>query len=204
MLINPITLMLFSRTLNRYIARDKAALLALKKLAGKVLCLDINAEDAKQHLYFLFHDDNITLEQICHEKPHATLIASPVTLARLFASKNTAGLNVRIEGQIDVVQDIQHFFASLEIDWEEQLSKLTGDVFAHHFSRLARDTKNILQSMVKTTGLNTVEFLQEESCLLAIPECVATFCKSVDTLSMQTDRLAARIAHLKKKYEPLS
>jgi ubiquinone biosynthesis protein UbiJ len=197
MLINPMTLTLFSRALNRYIALDPQANLA--PLAGNTLCLDLSGTGKR--VYFHFTQNHVLVEADCDTAPDVTLIASPVDLAKLFASSENRLLddNVRIEGKVRVAQEVQHLFSSLDIDWEEQLSTLTGDVFAHHASRFTREFTGILKDVAKTMRLNTVEFLQEEAQILAVPECVTRFCESVDSTAMQTDRLEARIAQLKKK-----
>ncbi|GEM_PF-3143764 len=197
MLINPMTLTLFSRVLNRYIALDPQA--DLTPLVGNVLCFDLSGTDKR--VYFHFTQSEVLVEAEYDAQPDVTLIASPVDLAKLFASNENRLLddNVRIEGKVRVAQDVQQLFSSLEIDWEEQLSTLTGDVFAHHASRFVREFTGVLKDVAKTLRLNTVEFLQEEAQVLAVPECVARFCESVDSTAMQTERLAVRVAQLKKK-----
>ena len=197
MIINPMTLTIFSRVLNRYIALDPQA--NIKPLAGSVLCLDL--QGTGKRVYFHFTEMDVVVNADYDDKPDVTLIASPVDIAKLFASKENRLLddNVRIEGKIRVAQDVQALFSSLDIDWEEQLSKLTGDVFAHHATRVVTELSGVLKDIAKTMRLNTVEYLQEEAQVLAVPERVNYFCESVDSLAMQTDRLEARIAQLKKK-----
>ena len=197
MLINPVTLTLFSRALNKYIALDPQADMSL--LAGNVLCLDLT--DTGKKLFFIFDKDLVSVEMSYDGKPDATIFASPVDLAKLFASKETKLLddNVRMEGKVRFAGDVQKLFSSLDVDWEEQLSRLTGDVFAHHAGKAFGSVKSLAKDITKNLSLNTSEYLKEEARVLAVPERVERFCESVDDIVMHVDRLSVRIEKLKKK-----
>lgn len=198
MLINPITLTVFSTVLNRYVKLDPQSHRHLEPLQKKILFIDLLGTN--KTIYFLFSEDGIDVLQSCDTKPDATIKASPVTLVRVFASKDKKLVDedLVLEGKVRVAQDVQVLFSSLEVDWEEQLSRLTNDVVAHHVSSLAREITAFLKDAGKSAQVSTVDYLQEDGGVLIPKVRMDRFCEDVDDVAMQTDRLAARIALLEK------
>ena len=84
----------------------------------------------------------------------------------------------------------------MDIDWEEQLSKLTGDVIAHQLGNGARRIGTLLKHGRRTLQQDIGEYLQEE--LRVLPSRIETenFSSDVTRLSIDADRLAARIRRL--------
>ena len=70
------------------------------------------------------------------------LAGSPIDLLR--ASDKTSGHaqlfagNVRIDGDTSIAHRFSDALGGLDIDWEEQLSQLTGDIAAHEIGRGVR------------------------------------------------------------------
>ena len=85
---------------------------------------------------------------------------------------------VEIQGDTETGQQLQDILASAEWDWEEQLSRFTGDVVAHQVGTLARRARRLLGSSRDTLERDISEYLQEE-CLRA----------DLDRLSARVERL---------------
>jgi len=78
-----------------------------------------------------------------------------ITVARFFSGKFFAfnrGANeqnddqkIVIEGNLDLVNELQDIISELDIDWEEPLSRITGDVVAHEISRVAHDAGKVIK-----------------------------------------------------------
>ena len=84
----------------------------------------------------------------------------------------------------------------MDIDWEEHLSRLTGDIAAHRimtvFGRLAEWSKSATNNLTDDIG----EYLQEESLDVVSGAEIELFNQQVDSLRDDTYRLEARIARL--------
>lgn len=187
--------------LNRILALDPATCERLADLHGRVVRLDLRGTGIQ--LYFLpARDGRLRLLGSIEYAPDCTLAGSPVDLVRAGDSSTghaqLFGGHVQIDGDTDVAKAFSEALAGLDIDWEEQLSHLTGDIAAHEIGRgvraAARHTRRLGQSA--TDGLS--EYLTEEVRLLPHRFEVEDFLSDVDELRDAVDRLEARVALLER------
>jgi ubiquinone biosynthesis protein UbiJ len=106
--------------------------------------------------------------------------------------------SVEITGDSALAQQFAEALFSLDIDWEEQLSHLTGDVLAHEVGNLGRGLFKWGESVRKTAGLNLKEYLQEELRLLPTREEIEPLLVDIDHLRDDVERLSARIERLQR------
>ena len=121
---------------------------------------------------------------------------TPGALPFLLARDETARKQVEIEGSADLASAVDALFRHLSWDFEEDLSRVFGDIVAH---RLASGGKT-LAAWQRDAALRLVESLAEywteEQPLLARPADVETFCRDVDTLRDDVARIEKRIERL--------
>lgn len=106
----------------------------------------------------------------------------------------TASANkMLVTGDFKVAEAIQELVLKLNIDWEEELSKYTGDIIAHqtvyHFKKLRlyqQQSASSLEEMI-------TEYLQEESGLFPTKYEVEELMHAVDELRLDVDRITARV-----------
>ncbi|NOY62884.1 MAG: hypothetical protein GXP10_07015 [Gammaproteobacteria bacterium] len=103
---------------------------------------------------------------------------------------------VEIRGDSELGQRFQAILNAIDVDWEEQLSKVTGDVVAHQLGNMARGVNQWLTETADSVAQDVGEYLQEESRDLPHPSQVAQFVADVDQIRMDVDRLDARISRL--------
>jgi len=103
---------------------------------------------------------------------------------------------VTIEGDVETGQAFKAILDEMDIDWEEQLSRLTGDVMAHQLGNTARRAAGVLRDGRRTLERDIGEYLQEELRVLPTRIEAENFSADVSRLRMDTDRLAARIKRL--------
>ncbi|MCB1775093.1 MAG: SCP2 sterol-binding domain-containing protein [Gammaproteobacteria bacterium] len=201
MTIRDLALEGIEQSINGLLALDPVALQRLARLHGR--CVGLQLDGIGLTLYFVpGHDGRLQLLGSIEGEPDCTLSGSPLDLVRagdedhghaqLFAG------NVRIDGDTALAQRFSEALAGLDIDWEEQLSRLTGDIAAHEIGRGVRAAARQGERMRDVTAANLSEYLTEEARLLPHPFEVDQFLTDVDTLRDDVARLEARIALLEK------
>ena len=128
------------------------------------------------------------------------LRGTPLGMARLGLGGSTEKTlfsgDVTIDGDVETGQAFKSILDEIDIDWEEQLSKLTGDVIAHQLGNAARHARKIFRHSRNTLQKDIDEYLHEE--LRVLPARIETenFSADVTRINMDTERLAARIKRL--------
>ena len=204
MTIRDLTLEGLERAINALLALDPVARERLAGLHGKTVRIQLSGIDLTIHVV-PGHDGRVRLLGSIEGEPDATLTGSPLDLVR--ASDKEQGHaqlfagNVRVDGDTGVAQRFSDALGGLDIDWEEQLSKLTGDVFAHELGRGLRGARRESERVGRSMRDNLSEYLTEEARVLPHRYEVEDFIVDVDALRDDADRLEARIARLEKQKE---
>ena len=183
--------------LDLYLQQDPEALRRCGGMEGKVIALDITGLGVS--LYFLPGPDGIQVVGHFEGQADTRLRGSPLGFARMALGSRDDTLfegAVEIQGDTETGQQLQDILVSAEWDWEEQLSRLTGDVVAHQIGTLARRARHFLGSSRGTLERDISEYLQEESLLLPCRIEIERFLDEVDCLRADLDRLSARVERL--------
>jgi len=146
------------------------------------------------------------------EPADATVSGSPVALLRLAgatggrADMPRAALRVPgrgagavVSGDPEIANAYRDLIALARPDFEEELSRLVGDVAARALSQFAMKTVEWVRRTRRTAGENIAEYLQEESRDLVNKPELDEFLQGVDTLRETADRVDARIARLEQR-----
>lgn len=185
---------------NRLLRLDPETLRRLGDLQGQVFCIEFR--DLGRKLYLHPSEAGFRLETECDQPPAVTLRGSLATFARLGLGNSTDSLKageLEIEGDAVLGQRLQRILGDLNLDWEEPLARRFGDPLGHEIGRAARAFFGWQKQAVRTFGLNTAEYLQEESRLLPTRPEVEEFLNAVDGVRADVDRIAARVQRLKDK-----
>jgi len=184
--------------INRYIALDPEGAARIGELQGRVILIEVAGFGTR--LFVIPGTVGLQLYGDYAGEPDCVLRGTPLALARMGVSRRKedqlfAG-EVRIEGDTHLAQAFGEFLGGLEVDWEEQLSRLVGDAVAHQVGskvraaeRWGRRTGDVLKEDLK-------EYLQEEARLLPGRYEVQEFLDDVDRLRDDTERLAVRVERL--------
>lgn len=187
--------------INRYLRLDPETWTRMTQL--DVHCIAIELRGLDLTLYALPNSDGVIITGHCDATPDTTLSGTPIGLARvgLGRQKERALFSgeVEITGDMESGQAFRDILDGMDIDWEEQLSHLTGDMFAHHAGNAVRRAGELLRQGSATAQQNTTEYLQEEMRVLPARIEIENFCADVTKLVMDVDRLAAHVARLGKK-----
>ena len=141
-------------------------------------------------------DDGL-LDRALVETASALIVKiTPGALPFLLARDETARKQVEIEGSADLASAVDHLFRNLTWDFEEDLSKVFGDIIAHRLASSSNALAAWQREAVLRLAENLAEYWTEEQPLLARPADVESFCCKVDTLRDDVARLEKRIQHL--------
>jgi len=190
---------------NAWLKLDGEALPRFTELDGKIIRFHITGLDL--NLYFLPAPSGI---QVLGNYPEdegglvdATIHGSPMALMQLSRSDNAGETmlksNVEIEGDMRVAEKFSAILRDVDIDWEELLSKLVGDIIAHQAGQVTREITGWFKDSGESIKQNTAEYLTEESKLIPAETEITQFMDQVDDLRMDVDRLEARIKLLQSK-----
>jgi ubiquinone biosynthesis protein UbiJ len=189
--------------LNAYLRLEPEVNARMARLHGKVICLDITGIDQK--LYFVPSIDRLQVHGRHEAEPDTLLRGSLGALASLGLDQDKRtqlfGGRVEVIGDATLAHRFGKILADMDIDWEEQFSRLIGDVPAHQAGRLLRGLGDWAHNARRSLEMDLGEYLQEEVRLLPRAEEIALFANQVDDLRDDVERLAARCQRLGRHVE---
>ncbi len=184
--------------MNRYLALDPTTLARLAPLSGKVVALDLRGLNLT--FYMTPHAGGLHLLGDYAGRPDTVIRGAPFSLARLGLVRGERGAvfkgDVEIRGDVELGQRFEAVLRDIDIDWEEQLSRLVGDVAAHQVGVAVRGLREWSAQGWDHLGRDGADYLQEESDYLPRRDEVEAWLAAVDHLRSDADRLAARVKRL--------
>ncbi|MCJ7556127.1 MAG: SCP2 sterol-binding domain-containing protein [Gammaproteobacteria bacterium] len=186
--------------LNRNIQASTPARGLLPQLAGKVLAVSLKGTALA--LYMQFNDSGAELRFTATADPDVILTGGLFALARLTGEDASQALlsgDVDLLGEPELAKTIQALLQHAHPDWEEELSRLIGDVAAHQVGNFARSLFGWGQQAGESMQRNTAEYLQEESRDLVAPAEAREYFAGVDEARDGVERAAARLNRLEQR-----
>lgn len=193
MMLSQSALMGIESLINKALAYDPATQAKLAKLSGHVLAIQITSPE---FTVFVMPDmDGINLMSAWDGDVDARLAGSALALARLpfedLVSLRESG--VSLLGKTQLVADLSEIIKTLDIDWEEMISRLTGDVVGHQVANVIRGQVNWWRDRGRSGKRLTHEFLTQEINLLPSRLELAEYYREVDALRFAVDRVQAKL-----------
>lgn len=183
---------------NRLLALDPEGAAALTKLQGRVLRVELTGIGL--HLHLVPEANALGLFGDYAAKPDCVVRATPAALLSMALAEHREDEVFRgavtIDGDNSLAQSLGEIIKGLDIDWEEQLSKLLGDALAHRIGDQARSVTRwgARSGQVLTADLR--EYLIEEGRLLPSELEMKAFLDGVDRVRDDVERIEARIDRL--------
>lgn len=191
-------LAVLEQTINKVLAFDPEGARRLAAMQGRVILIELEGFGTRFYLLPGSHD--LQLFGSYAAEPDCTLRGTPLALARMgLSEQRTDALfagEVMVEGDTGLAQQFGDAIMGLDIDWEEQLARLTGDTVAHQLGGLTRSAYDWGRRSTDSLTLTIKEYLQEEGRLVPTETEVQELIAHVDTLRDDVERLAARIDRL--------
>jgi ubiquinone biosynthesis protein UbiJ len=121
---------------------------------------------------------------------------SPFLLPRLAAHEEAAYREIEMQGDMELAHEISFLARHLTWDYEEDLSRVIGDIAARRVAEGARGMARFVQQAGMRTAQGAAEYWTEESPLIASRVKVEDFVRGVDELRAAMDRLEKRIERM--------
>jgi ubiquinone biosynthesis protein UbiJ len=181
--------------LNRQIAGSSRARRLLGELAGRSMELRFAATPFRVRL--AASTETLSVQPAGNEPSDAVIEGTPLSYLRLTAgdaAKSIRAGGMDVKGDAEVAEGFRRLLDAARPDFEEELSRFTGDAAAHHLARFTREALAFGQRAGDTLARNVSEYLSEESRDVPVRLEVEEFLEEVDRLREAVDRLEARVA----------
>ncbi|QCZ92362.1 ubiquinone biosynthesis accessory factor UbiJ [Salinimonas iocasae] len=189
--------------INNLIALDEDSEKRLSALSGKRLTLFLEglpwgvtlAFSSKVDILLEHHSyEDVSVhvdESTCYIKTHFDALPSLTQTSQITQLIREGKL--QMQGEPGIAQQVAALFQQLDIDWEEQLSKYTGDVPAHQIFSGASAFKAQMKALSErfTSGLSNA--ITEEKDIAVGKLAVMHFNDEVDALRDDVQRFEARL-----------
>lgn len=185
---------------NTALKYDPGTRARLATLSGEVLALDLSAP--RLHRYLCIEGEWVSVREHWEGEVTTELCGSATAFMRLLrdADATPAKLGVTVIGSSAFLAELQEILRDLDIDWEELLAQLIGDVPAHALGEALRSTGQWLRGHLRTAPGAAAEAVSEEWRLTPPKAQFDAFAEDLSELAMATDRLEARIQRLREQF----
>lgn len=111
---------------------------------------------------------------------------------------------IRLSGDVHLINDLFQTIQSLDIDWQDYLAPLIGDVATNQASTLGDNARNWANQARSSLQRNLEDYLKEEKRLVPHRNQIDHFDNELDNLKLKIDRMKARAEHIVGRIDRLS
>lgn len=183
------------RVINNVLQLDEENYKKLTGLDGKIIAIEISGLNIT--VYLNLTSQGVEIKSECDVAVDVTIRASAMTFfTMLLTGEGEQSVSVgdmEIAGDVDLAQQFQSILKTLEIDWEEYISKWTGDYPAHKLGNFFRDARKYVNESKEIIGMDISEYLRYEKELLPDQIEIDQFNSAVDVVRNDVERLRQRL-----------
>ena len=183
---------LSTRFLQHLLTQNSWANAILQPYAGKAVQFDIASIKAN---IIILEDGGLAIAGETNIAD-ATICISASLLLRLIAQDEAAKVQIVISGDTHLATEFAKVLSNMRWDYEDDLSKLVGDVSALKISQFGRDAATGIKRNSIQLAEMLSEYWQEEKPLIAKNRLVEKFNTEVDTLRADVARFEKRLTKL--------
>lgn len=188
---------------NSALALDPETVKRMAGLEGKVLAVEIRMDSAGSGLSVYAVPTSSGLRLMGHfegDEPDAVVSGTPLSLLRLLSREGDRDVmdgTVEVRGDVELARTFRRILMDMDVDWEEQMSRFTGDIVAHQMGNVVRGLGDWGRGALNNLRMDVSDYLTEEREFVPRRQEVEAWMNEVDTLRDDVERLAARIFQLK-------
>ena len=195
----------FEELLNRVLAKDPHLQSRLVNFAGK--SLQINVHPPGIMVTALLEKSRIRLLSTEAELLDIQITASisgnvGQLLSLILEKRDNRPLSnpaLAITGDASFIQELHASLSSLDIDWEDYLAPLLGNLITNELSHISNDIRNWSKQASVNMRRNVNEYLTEEERIFPKKEQLDDFSEELDYLKIRIDRINAKASILDQK-----
>lgn len=186
--------------INQYLRLDPDTMERIADLSGKLIEIEIT--DWHITLFVSPTKDGFHLSMEPTKQPDTQIKGKLFALVRVglqgATSRSLFENQIHITGDTEAGQKFRNILQSIDIDWEEHLSKLTGDSIAHKLSFHLNQIVSFGKDTLGKIANNVKEYVHYEVQYFPTADQIETFYRDISQLRNDVDRLAARIERLQE------
>lgn len=186
------------KIINTYLQLDPESVQRLSVLQGKII--KVRIVNWKTSFFIVITKKELKLTTTSKKNPDIIISGNLLNLFKTAWAKGSSPAffknQIKITGKTEIGEKIRDILVNINIDWEEYLSKITGDILAHQIGLYIKRTANFGKSALETVRVNIQDHLQNEAQILPSLEEIEHFIQSVTELQYSIDRTEARILRL--------
>ena len=183
---------LSTRFLQHLLTQNSWANAILQPYAGKAVQFDIASIKAN---IIILEDGGLAIAGETNIAD-ATICISASLLLRLIAQDEAAKMQIVISGDTHLATEFAKVLSNMRWDYEDDLSKLVGDVSALKISQFGREAATGIKRNSLQLAEMLSEYWQEEKPMIAKKRHVEKFNAEVDTLRADVARFEKRLTKL--------
>ncbi len=189
--------------MNKVLPLDSGYQEKLQGIAGRVIAISFTDLDIQ--LYFLPNETQFTILTSFEGDADVKLSGTSWDFFHMGVNQQSStsppviDSNIHFEGNVAIGQKFAQLFSELNIDWEEALADIMGDIFAHRAANAARQAGSWFKNIFNTTQGNLSEYIQEEIRITPAKIEIENFYDDLADLRADTDRMLARFQSIKDK-----
>ena len=186
---------------------DRDPHIAQQLLAFDSKCIEVISRHPHFSLCLRFEDGAIRLSAIDSEtlgiEPDATIEGSAESLLGLLMKKPDqrplADVDIEISGDATLIQDLHVTVQSLDVDWQDYLTPILGDVLSNELGEIHGNAKKWGQSAGSSMHRGVRDYLSEEARLVPSELELDSFSNRLDQLRLRIDRVTAKAELLQRR-----
>jgi ubiquinone biosynthesis protein UbiJ len=134
-------------------------------------------------------------------EPAASFKLTPALGLRIAAADPAAWREVEAGGDMALAREILHIAQNLRWDFEEDLSRVFGDIVAHRLAGAGRAMARWQRETADSLARQAAVYWTEERPLIASRQHLEQFSRDVDTLRDDVARVEKRIEQLARRQQ---
>ncbi len=187
--------------INKALELDPGSRARLAEMQG--VTLKIECTTPAFHAYVQPDEHGIHLKSWYDGVPDSGISGTLSELTRLAQAQDKASALVnggfQIHGDSAPLVQLQEILAQLDIDWEQPIARVLGDVAGHQVGKFIRGSLAWGKHASGSLQRNVEEFIHEEARLLPPRLELENFYADVSALNLRVDRLAARVRKARRQ-----
>lgn len=191
---------LLSRAISRLVMLDEERAGRIARLQGSVI--ELCVRDTEWRAYAMPRTHGIELRRYYDGHVDVRVTGRPgdfFAYARASRRGDSFGAGrIEISGDLATAQNVQALLADLEIDWEDAISPLVGEIGAHQVTRLVRQAKNFFSSAAAHFETDLADYLRYEARMTPTRDDIEKQHSEICAVAGDVDRLEARLAVLRR------